>query len=126
MKSYFKRGLALVLAVALVVSSGLYASSDRILKATGEDEIYSEAGAETTQEVVEVQVEQEEAQPVDEAPAEETPVQQPETTVQEIEIAPEQPQAQEETPAEEPKEEPAAETPVQAEEPREESKPQEA
>ncbi len=51
MKSYFKRGLALVLAVALVVSSGLYVSSDRTLKATGEDEMYGEAGAETTQEV---------------------------------------------------------------------------
>ena len=128
MKSYFKRGLALVLAVALVVSSGLYVSSDRTLKATGEDEMYSEAGAETTQEVVEVQAEQEEAQPVAEAPAEEAPAQEPETTVQEIEIAPEQPQAQEETPAEEPKAEaaeapaqeaqakaPAAETPVEEE-----------
>ena len=77
MKSYFKRGLALVLAVALVVSSGLYVSSDRTLKATGEDEMYSEAGAETTQVVVEVQAEQEDAQPVAEAPAEEAPAQEP-------------------------------------------------
>ena len=120
MKSYFKRGLALVLAVALVVSSGLYVSSDRTLKATGEDEMYSEAGAETTQEVVEVQAEQEEAQPVAEAPAEEAPAQEPETTVQEIEIAPEQPQAQEETPAEEPKAE-AAEAPAQEETPAQEA-----
>ena len=120
MKNYFKRGLALVLAVALVVSSGLYVSSDRTLKATGEDEMYSEAGAETTQEVVEVQAEQEEAQPVAEAPAEEAPAQEPETTVHEIEIAPEQPQAQEETPAEEPKAE-VAEAPAQEETPAQEA-----
>ena len=62
MKSYFKRGLALVLAVALVVSSGLYVSSDRTLKAKGEDEMYSEDGAETTQEEVEGQAGQGEEQ----------------------------------------------------------------
>lgn len=41
-KSYFKRGCALCLAVALVVSGGLYAASDRSLKANEENNVYQE------------------------------------------------------------------------------------
>ena len=41
-KSYFKRGCALCLAVALVVSGGLYAASDRSLKANDENNVYQE------------------------------------------------------------------------------------
>ena len=41
-KSYFKRGCALCLAVALVVSGGLYAASDRSLMANEENNVYQE------------------------------------------------------------------------------------
>ena len=53
-KSYFKRGCALCLAVALVVSGGLYAASDRSLKANEENNVYQETELSTVVQELEV------------------------------------------------------------------------